>query len=474
MIQIGLVLLCGLLLSIGYLRFDAAGAARAQTEVEGAQLMDQARVLLQPLLLADDRVSLNYLVNELSERPEVRGIVLHTPDGELIARSGASEGPVERELILEREQQTLGQLQFWLDPAPFEQQRLAQLYPMALLWALTSLVALSTLWLGLRPRQEKIEAVPYSVEELQEPEAPQLAPETETDVTEPHPAEPDVEAESVPPKPAPVPARESARQEPGFEGLLDLLRPVKERLMPRFEPSPPQEEPQFLDIDDEPDLPPAKPAPQRPNPLRMRDEEQLDLYSFEHELELILAPQDAVYLLLIDAASGHADYVEEEERTTLLAQYLKQAQQVASIYGGEVEALDNGDIRIWFREPVEDDNHGANALCAAKLFTLLYRTWNQSRIRNFLPVLSLHMALVRGHRDRLQRVLEEAQFLTRSTESNELISHTALTEVPALKTNLLENADVRRESEDKVLILTLSEGYEELLHKQAEHLLNKP
>ncbi|NVK42701.1 MAG: hypothetical protein HWE39_15780 [Oceanospirillaceae bacterium] len=473
--QVGLVLFCGLLLSIGFLRYDAAQAARQQTLDSGSALMGQAAQLLQPLLLADDRVSLNYLINELGERPDVVGIALHRPDGELVARSGTSEGPIEQSMDLEREQQNLGRLQFWLDPAPLEQQRLSQLYSLAICWILTALAALATLWLGLRPRREKIETVPYSVAEPVRAETPPPPPVDEAEAMQA--AANAVQLEEPEPKAAPEPERDSPRQEPGFEGLLDLLRPVKERLMPRFEPSAPQgpDDEQFVDIDDEPEeLPPMRAEPRRPNPLRGREEEQLGLYSFEQELELILAPEDAQYLLLIDAASGHADYVGEEERAALLQQYRRQAEQIAGIYSGEVEALDNGDIRIWFREPVEDDSHGANALCAAKLFTLLYRGWNQARIRGFQPVLSLHMALVRGNRERQERILDEAQFLTRSTQSNELISHTALTEAPALKENLLDGADVRRESEDKVLILTLSEGYEELLHKQAEHLLNKP
>ncbi|MFC6670104.1 hypothetical protein [Marinobacterium aestuariivivens] len=468
--QVALVLVCGLLLSLGYLFYDASRAARQQTLDDGGNLMRQSAVLLQPLLLADDRVSLNYLVNELGNRPGVRGIALYNLSGEQVARSGDSEGPLERELVLEREKQELGRLTFWLDPAPALQQRQALLYSTALLWLLTALVALLVLWLGLRPRPA-VTAAPLNNAEPAEAEAdtPEEAP---APAEEEEAFETDDEDE-VPEEEAPAPAK----SESGFDGLLELLRPVKERLMPRFEPSPPQahEEPRFIDEsieigDDEP--PPPKYGP-KANPLRGRDEEQLGLYSFEHELELILAPEDAVYLLLIDAASGHAEYVQGEERDTLLQGYLQQARQIAAIYNGDVEALDNGDIRIWFREPADEDRHGANALCAAKLFTLLYRAFNQSRIRQFQPVLSLHMALVRGNRDREQRVLEEAQFLTRTTQSNELISHTALTEAPELKANLLDEADVRREDEDKVLILSLSDGYEELLQKQASHLLSK-
>ncbi len=538
LVQLALILTCGLLLSSAYLWFSASRDAQAQTLSAGDKLMRQSAVLLQPLLLADDRVSLNYLVNELGDQPEVRGIALYDHTSELVARSGDTEGPLERELVLEREQQNLGRMLFWLDPAPAREQRLEQITLVALLWLGSALVALLTLAVALHARPPR--------EQAQEPDTAKVLNEdrvaedeqTDSSLTEPALDNTDTgvdaggpqtgdgataENETVaaqdnytfPPEDAdasraspedyqyPTDEREYEESEPednetenpdksagarptredaGFEGLLDLLRPVKERLMPRFTPSAPQsedherhQEPRFIDeeleFDDEPAAEP--PRPSAPNPLRERAETQLGLYSLEHELELILEPHEACYLILIDAASGHAEYVDETERADLLAQYGQFAHQIAGIYSGDILPQENGDFRVWFREPTDDDAHGANALCAAKLFTLLYRAFNQRRIRNFQPVLNLHIALVRGNCLKPDLMLEEAQFLTRSTQSNELISHTALTEVPDLKDNLLEQADIRREDEDKVLIHRLSEDYEELLERQASHLVSK-
>ncbi len=83
------------------------------------------------------------------------------------------------------------------------------------------------------------------------------------------------------------------------------------------------------------------------------------------------------------------------------------------------------------------------------------------------------MALVRGKAEKLERLLEEARFLTRTTQSNELISHTALTEAPDLKRTLLDGASIRREDEDKVLVLQISKSYQDLLEKQSRHLMIK-
>jgi uncharacterized membrane protein affecting hemolysin expression len=510
--QLLLILTCGLLLSSSYLWFSATRDARAQTLQDGGQLMRQSAILLQPLLLADDRVSLNYLVNELGAKPEIRGIALYNQNNELVARSGEGEGPLERELMLERERQPLGRMLFWLDPAPARQQRLSQLYLVAALWLASTLAAVLTLAVALRARAPAVTAQDDAMGDedlgdavvtdaaLADPAAEATEDDVEPDSEAPetagdtHPAARNDDADEYADEQAwdDLDQKDSQphdnqhpghRAEPGFDGLLELLRPVKERLMPRFTPSAPQadeserhQEPRFLEesleFDDLDELGPAEPA--RQNPLRERAETQLGLYSFEHEMALVLAPQDASYLLLIDAASGHAEYVEGEERDALLHQYGQYARQIAAIYSGEMEPQDNGDILIWFREPTGEDAHGANALCAAKLFSLLYRAFNQGRIRNFLPVLNLHISLVRGNSHKPQLMLEEAQFLTRSTQSNELISHTALSEAPDLKSSLLEGADIRREDEDKVLIHSLSDAYEELLEKQASHLMRKP
>ncbi|MBY4676202.1 hypothetical protein [Marinobacterium arenosum] len=296
----------------------------------------------------------------------------------------------------------------------------------------------------------------------------------------------------------PTSDEQSARRlEPSFEtdSLVQLLRPEQRgRTMPQFQPSSqPDEEPaqpaeadaeqpfdldeQELDRDRQPGHATATATAdtvKTRNPLKaLREEVQLDLYTLEQELELILPGDEAGYCLYIDVASSHGGNVEESERLQLLKVYARMAGQSAAIYGGTAHQLANGDLRVNFDRPGANDNHGVNAVCAALLFNLLYKGYNQARIRAFLPVMNLHMALARGRLDKPELLLEEARFLTRTTQSNELISHTALTEVPDLKRNLLGTADVRREDEDKVLILKLSGHYQELLQKQANHLLNK-
>ncbi len=281
---------------------------------------------------------------------------------------------------------------------------------------------------------------------------------------------------------------EAARTEPTLEtqSLVSLLRPdLHDRSMPQFQPSPsgidnadPEDEmPDFEETTHPSGFQPGHPEPsfpQTPNPLTTErgKEEQLSLYTMEHELELALTPDDAGYCLYIDT-SAHAGNVEEVERQQLLRMYTRLAGQTAALYNGNISELNNGDMFIRFDRALPDDSHGINALCASVLFNLLYKGFNQSRIRAFQPALNLRMSLARGQRTKDQLLLEEARFLTHTTQSNELISHTALTESTILKGKLLKQADIRREDEDKVLIISLTEKVQQLLIKQTEQLLAK-
>ncbi|EXJ10116.1 MULTISPECIES: hypothetical protein [Nitrincola] len=285
--------------------------------------------------------------------------------------------------------------------------------------------------------------------------------------------------------------RASHKQELNDHELVSLLKPEpKHRVIPEFNPkvamlhthehfqrgSDPDDgfelEESFgraiRDDEDEPHF--SMPN----NPLSAsREETTPNIYAFEQDLELVLDAKEAAYLMLIDTTSAHAEYVDEEERAQLIGAYQELANSVAAIYNAEVSECKNGDLLLHFDEAQEDDTHGVNAVCAAMLFTHLYKHYNQSRIRYFQPVMNLHMALVRGRHDKQDRLLEEARFLTRNTHSNDLISHTALTEAPELKRSLLDGANIRRENEDKVLILQVGTSYHDLLEKQAKHLLSK-
>lgn len=539
-----LLLLLGLLLggTFEYLRLQERASEQA-SEVSLAFGRSSA-ILIQPLVLSDDRISLNYLLNELARQPLINGLRLTAPDQTLIALAGDPQGRMHT-LELVQSEVPLGQLTVWSNADIFSAPLRAQLFEVGLLLALT--LGLTTLLLALSLRRSlplpvagepsfaEIKAAfeqPRESDRIPEfdfskdsepapntaPRATPPAPRTEAE----HPSAPvsdntaptaDDSRMDIQPEPqgdnpnttADADERDWDRDQLDNDELVSLLKPERSSdLIPRFTPRAqgtdllPEEtlpedgseawasdrvpEPAAtaaLDISAvrqdtaEDDVSIEERVETRTKPMPFSQDEPLGLYPFEQELELTLAAEEAGYLLLIDTRSAHSDNVDEDERDQLLRNYRTLANSAARIYSGEISMLKDGNLRILFADGDDKDSHGINALCCAMLFTWLYKQYNQRQIRAFRPVMNLHMALVRGAAERIDRMQEEAHFLTRTTQSNELISHTALTEAPLLKEMLLHKADIRREDEDKVLILSISEAYQTLLEKQARHLLGK-
>ena len=500
-----LVMLSGWIISASYLYLVTDSIAKNEAQITARHTARQAAMTIQPYMLAEDIISLNFYLNSLTEARQINGVAIYNNQSKLYS----NYEPQKRLLT-------------------------GLLWQVSTLSIITLLATLVTLWLALKPlkistneakESDEPSHTPIETEETAKtagtadtPSASEEEPEhteglgtdsfvqTLKETLENGSPTPDQDAEPADTHDTTYVDETSDQSNSGSTALLQgheetleetlnndelvaLLKPDTTQRMPHFIPTPiePDEEergPQQHRQHDAPyeleerqqDISSPIPAPVQLNPLRTheRTEEQLDLYSLDHQLELSLPPQDAAYLFYIDATTGHADYVEPEEHNYLLQTYEKLINKVSAIYGGVVSIDASGDLQLFFDDQDEEDGHGVHALCAAKLFTLLYRAFNQARIKSFKPVLNLHMAIVRGNRAKLNLIKEEALFLTRTTQSNELISHTALTEARQLKTTLLSSADIRREDEDKVLILSLTASYQALLNKQATHLLSKP
>ncbi|KDE40364.1 hypothetical protein ADINL_0956 [Nitrincola lacisaponensis] len=519
-----LICLIGLAATWILVQTDNSRTAGEEALLSSGALAESASLLLKPLVINEDRISINYLLNEMTSQPVIRGMRLSDTEGTILGLSGEQQGESIKVALI-RNDESLGTLEVWADSSSLLLLLQRQQFLVAIGASATLLTLLLALWLASAPRRlhsdesdDSLPATDFDTElakaypgESDDDSLPILDPDDldNLDLPPVQPLEAMVPAPppSVPeqPKPAPQPVQRpqlvaerdkpagtdtvslhlSARDEELDDSeLVSLLKPERDTTpMPRFTPATAgrTREPEF--IDDEPWVEleerqpePAAPALSRHNPLLTAlddDEEQLNLYAFEQDLELMLPANEAGYLLLIDTTSAHSELVEEEEHQSLLKTYRMLANSVAVIYNGRVIKAGNGDLQIIFDQPQEDDTHGVNAMCAAMLFTHLYKQYNHSRVRLFRPVMNLHMALVRGKADKLERLLEEARFLTRTTQSNELISHTALTEAPQLKGTLLEGASIRREDEDKVLILQISQSYQALLEKQSRHLMSK-
>lgn len=488
LLLVGSLLLSGLLLAGLYLSFVTGRIAMHQVQDQGRILGQQTVNLVRPALLAADPVSLNFVLNQQTGHPFIDAIILKDTKDRLLGRAGQSsaDGLIVQSITINQQEQPLAFLELHLNPAPYHYQLNTLMIQALILALIVIIVTLLALWQWLK-RATFASTTAHS----RTPTDAEASGDTATDIPV------DTTAAAAQPNPAPEAASEATEDQiPQLDTvatqadedalLVDLLKPASDApTMPEFAPF--NEHKQDDDIpvipsaDKQPVIEEISLTPQtgrRPalkNPLfeHEKHEVQLDLYSFEQELELIVAADQAGYLLYLDLASGHSDNISAAELEEMQEYYSRMLDMVIAIYQGEMAKISNGDLQLAFLKPHKDDSHGVNAVCASQLFNRLYKLFNQQRIRRMKPVLNLHMALVRGHYRKLPRLQEEARYLTQSTESNELITHTALSEAPDLKVSLLAGADLHRAEEDKVLIHAVNDNYQKLLDKQAQHLLKK-
>ncbi len=472
------ILLGGLLLAGIYLSIVAGKAAKQQTQQQGELLGQQTVTLIKPALLSDDGVSLNFVLNQLVRQPYIEAIILKDSKDRLIGRAGerTRDNLIKQEILIHQQSQTLAILELHLNPQPNQQHISNLLIQVAILALIIIILTLTGCWILLSRHPDRTTTTDITTAQTD-------SVNSSPNIFFADPSHASTQQKSTPPTDNAKNIDTPDKDDP--EQLVELLRPAEDSPnMPDFAPFTEHKEANITQksepenntdtIVEEVTL--TLPSRNKvPNPLfeNSKHEVQLDLYTFEQELELIVAADAAGYLLYLDLASGHSDNIRNDELTELQEYYYRMLDMVIAIYQGEVTRIENGDLQLAFLRPHKDDSHGINAICASQLFNRLYKQFNQQRIRSLKPVLNLHMALVRGHYKKLPRMQEEARFLTHSTESNDLITHTALSEAPDLKVSLLAGADIERTEEDKVLIRKVNENYQKLLDKQARHLLKK-
>jgi hypothetical protein len=516
-ISTALVMLLCILTSSIFIYVISQNQAKLYTDKQVLIVKKQAQLTLQPLILTHNTLSMNVYLSTLAQADFVHGITLSNAKGKLLARAGTNIGETQIQIIFSQ-QLAIGEIIFYINTEPannFFNKLLWAFIILAMITALFTLVVIAYLAKKtLRDFSNQYKPLlehRFSMELSQAaPKSEHLIIETESapDLPNPSNSNPAISLAIVDLEPAPTtdtdtdtdthgkvthsndskePSKLSDQTTTTAENqvLVSLLKPDTQQRMPHFKPFTNQpnikqsqsktntseiELTQSIQLVEE-DLSVSSKTYENPLLRQHPHEEQLDLYSLEHQTELSLKGSDAAYLLFIDCSSGRAPIEDADEHNNLLSQYRRLVKLVINIYGGDVELLANGDIRILFDEQDANDNHGIQALCAAKLFNQLYKYYNHRQITRMQPTLNIQLALVRGNRNKMEILREESHFLTRTTLSNELISHTPLSEVKALKESLLEASVTERQEEDKILILQLNPSYQELLEKQARHLV---
>ncbi|MGB0663516.1 MAG: hypothetical protein ACPGMR_06980 [Pontibacterium sp.] len=416
--------------------------------------VDSARhsaLVIRPMVAAKDWTSISVIFNDLISSPFLSGIELLSPAGDSLVKAGNSVSDTQYQLPLSFQSQPLGTLALSID-TQYSQKQLLRLLMLAMAMTLAALAALLYVAalasrkqsIALQSLQNQLDDVLQSSPPYAEPVAPQT----------PAPARQHTET---------IQAQHSMSTESPAE-LQSLTELSPDELL-----GPLSEEAAGEDITTAASQNNNAPATDLPQSDTDRPQESLSGYSFDAQMDQILPEEQALYLLYIDPLSGHANYLEDDEREQRLSNYQGIAQKVAQSYQTQLNTLEEGGFVMAFKAN-EKGTQGIDAICAALTFTLTMKAVNKALISKMSPVLNVRIALVRGTEARPKSLLDEAKYLTRHTESNELISHTALTEVPFIQDTVLTGAKLRRAEEDKVEILGIEAKKQALFEAQAQQL----
>ena len=494
------IMFCCIISSSAFIYAYTKTQATAYTQEQVHILATQAQATLIPMILVRDTLSMSFYLKTLTQANVINGATLTDAKQKVIARAGQQDSDVRR-FTLFNNQLKIGEISLYINTQSSLAFFSKLLWMLGLLSGATALITLIAIaiiakkvMLEFSLQYKPLLEHRFSLE-LAQAQTLDLSNTAAINTTANLPAQAvslaivDLDKNSS--RPINTAPEETVTGE--NQALVSLLKPDTRERMPHFKPFSNHADEEVkqrkqvhnteieltesvqIELDTQPFEPLESPSTdKRPaNPLFRSHphEEQLDLYSLEHQTELNLNASDAAYVLFIDCSSNRAPIEHPTEHQALLAQYRRLIQMVIGIYGGNIELLASGDIRVMFDEADAEDNHGIQALCAAKLFNQLYKYYNHRQITRMQATLNLQISLVRGNKNKIELLREESHFLTRTTDSNELISHTPLSEVKMLKETLLDGAQTERREEDKILILSLSPKHQELLEKQARHLV---
>ncbi|MCW8886305.1 MAG: hypothetical protein OQK12_13795 [Motiliproteus sp.] len=434
-----------------YHQFNQSLSAYNQQQLDSIGNSSSAQLSLSsvPMILSDDLLSLNVSVKQLVESPLIEGAEVMSKQGKMLAQSGRPSDQSYDHPVLSN-QELLGHVRVYLDTASLQQQQLTyqRRFSLSLFGCLILLI--STMWLLTR----------------------KLIHQSNQQTTQPNPA----------------PLEENRPEKIGI---------LTSRLLNG----------QFTDSQNSTNDKPGAEEPEHLNELSATNETELDYdlgihndqltaSSPEHAADIARwdlsgeqgvslenteteaatqappetseeTPCPSGYLLYINHQSNRSDYLTGDERNQLLSIYRGFFQQACELYKGQLQEDEQGNWYAVFSPISQDNSHGINALCAAQLFKGMYRATNQNRIGQLQPVLNIKICLLCG----TEQTLKQAQQLSESVASNELISHRPLFETKELATRLLNDGQYKKIGEDCYLLTALCADFQELIDRQVKHFI---
>lgn len=258
MLSVAFAVLVGFILSAVYLHLATSRLAKSETLILGDSLTLQSELLIRPLVLSNDRISLNYLLNELVQLDHLNGLQVQDKNGVVIARSG-NTSDLKKTRRLQQQEKTIGTLTLWLSAAPAEKLISSQHIVIAMLGGLTTLFALFAIWLVSRKAvvvqtEAEQKNSPFDFSEtlaLQESERSHsqfndsveatLAEELHTDAVEQNASELDVEITTTiqeQPDNTPEPTKEETPAEPAHTNTANTASTTPQSEPHHYSPKP--------------------------------------------------------------------------------------------------------------------------------------------------------------------------------------------------------------------------------------------
>ena len=352
-------------------------AMQQQTKAVGESLRRQAVVSATELLVANDRLSLKVMLDNLVDNPLVAHVVIHGVDNRIIAEAGrrpqpslfdADAGVFSAPLAFQ--EVAAGQLQLTLDLQAFRQPLTVSLQNFGLLGLI---VLVLTLFLSLREGRRLTTPLLQLRLWLRDPDDPAPASERQDEIGD---LARQMQNRLVPPRPAPVEAElDALAAEDGeelFEGLENLLdEPRTAARTAKIAPAPAgATEPQ-----------PADPVANRAEP----DEFELDAEALGLEPDDLAPTQPAAAAIAPSLPPVHSAVLavqlgaqEELQRCLpqqrlieLLQRYRDSLEQAARLYHGNLVRLSDGSSLVLFHSNQSGEHYLSRALCCGELLRAL-------------------------------------------------------------------------------------------------------
>ena len=491
-----------------------------QLDTLGNSIAAQLALNSGPLILGRDWVSLNISLKQLTDDPQIQGAEIKSSKGEMIAQAGQPIGQ-KYEQNIESGNTSLGQLLLYLSEQPAQSASNTVIHNLGLVLIACFGLSLVIVWLFSRHIASPIKDLELAATQIQEGLEINHLDDTRTDefgkinhmLNQQFAYDQEFEENEVDaieelesddkPKLDSINTEQSSlmennnstttgnsfaeqQQDPPLETHTEISVEEFEALSPRLESISPALKPLF--------------AKQQPNDIELTQAQPLPpvhtdyctkdvITSLENNIDKKqTSAKELYYLLYINQKDSSSNALEPEERDNLLQVYRQIFEQACVLYKGSIYQDDqenwfalfksNEDVNSSKSQGTSDRgdtenlmNHGISSLCAAQLFKGLYQGLNQHRIHQFKPVLNLKMSLVCGDGEK-EQMIAQAQQLSLSVETNELIADHQLYAVEPIKTRMLASGKYKKANDNTYLISSLSNDFQDLIDRQVEHFLH--